>query len=126
MSTTSRWAGAIAVVAILTVGAAACSGGGEGARDASVSRSSGGSTAARAPGAGSGADVARATSATMTGTKAGTQAAEDRDVISTGDLTIRTKDAERAAEDAREIADDAGGYLANQDAVLDEDQRVEV
>ena len=113
-------------MAVLAVGAVGCSGADDSSHEASMTKASGGS-AADADAGGAGSDGARATATKLTtGTKAGTQAADSRDVIYTGSLQVRAKDAEAAAEDARSIADDAGGYLAKQDAVLDEDPPVEV
>ena len=64
--------------------------------------------------------------APLNATAAGSQAAADRQVISTGRLTVRVDDVEVAAEDAVAIAESAGGYLARQDADLSGQQRVDV
>ena len=53
-------------------------------------------------------------------------AAEDRQVVYTGALTVRVDDAVGAAEDAAAIGEEAGGYLARSDAQLDDEQRVSV
>ena len=53
-------------------------------------------------------------------------AAEDRQVVYTGSLTVRVDDAVGAAEDAAAIGEEAGGYLARSDAQLDDEQRVSV
>lgn len=60
------------------------------------------------------------------GPAAGSQAAADRDVIYTGTLTVRVGDAPKAADRARAIADDAGGYLADSDADLEGTREVHV
>lgn len=127
MGTTRRWAIAAAVVMVTALGAVACSDT-DGSNTATMAKSaeaaadadSGGSSAS-----GGGGDQLRSTAA-LNGTKAGTQAVQGRDVISTGSLTVETDDATDAGEQARQIAEDAGGYLAKQDAVLGEDQQVKV
>lgn len=60
------------------------------------------------------------------GPSAGAQVAEDRDVIYNGSLTVRVGDAPKAADKARAVADDAGGYLADSDADLEGTKEVHV
>lgn len=60
------------------------------------------------------------------GPAAGSQVAADRDVIYTGTLTVRVGDAPKAADRARAIADEAGGYLADSDADLEGTKEVHV
>ena len=74
------------------------------------------------------ADTARLTTGAAVPKEAnvGSQVAEDRDVIYTGTLTVRVTDAEQAADDARDLADAAGGYLASSDAELEGDRQVKV
>ena len=52
------------------------------------------------------------------GTDVSAQAKAERDVVYTSSLRVRVGDASKAATTARSYADDAGGYLAKQDADL--------
>lgn len=114
-------------MAVLAVGAVGCSGAGDSATSATRAASGAGSSAADGEAPKTGGAEARSAASLVSGkAQAGTQAAEGRDVVSTGSLTVRASDAEAAADDARRIAVDAGGYLAKQDAVLGEEQRAEV
>lgn len=119
-------AGAVTGLLLLTGVLAAC-GGGEKAQfntvGAQLDKSASG-------GSGSSADadagVLRTEATAPKGQDAAAQAADDRKVIYTGTLTVRVADAEAAADDARDLADEAGGYLARQDADLGEEQQVKV
>lgn len=48
----------------------------------------------------------------------------DREVVSTGTVTVQVDDVEAAAEDAAAIATDAGGYVESSETELDGDQTV--
>ncbi|MGN6692805.1 MAG: DUF4349 domain-containing protein [Aquihabitans sp.] len=50
----------------------------------------------------------------------------DRDVVSTGSITVRVDDVERSAKDAAAIATDAGGYVATSETELGEDPKVHI
>ena len=52
------------------------------------------------------------------------EAQPDRDVIYTSDLVVRVSNVSRAAEQARRLADDAGGYIASQSADLEGDHEI--
>lgn len=112
---------AVAIVAALvaTVAASSCSKGDDGAKQLSKA---GGATS-DGP-ADSGTKAARAE--LVSGPAVGQQVQADRDVIYTGRLHVRVGDVEKAAERARRLADDAGGYLAKSDAKLDDTQEITV
>ena len=74
----------------------------------------------------SAADSATATSGSVpVGRRVGSQGA-DRQVVYRGSLTVKVGHAASAADEARSLAEDAGGYLARSTADLEGDQRVEV
>lgn len=118
-----RVAGA-AALAVLALGViAGCSGVQDrGSSATKAASSSGASDSASFLASGGGSAAER----TPKGPNAGAQVAEDRDVIYNGSLTVRVGSAPKAADQARAVADDAGGYLADSDADLEGTKEVHV
>lgn len=120
MGTTSRWFVGVGLCLAL-VGLGACSGGDD---QQAATESSGAADAGSGSGGGS---AERSALLTSGGAEAASQqATEGRDVISTAKLTVEVDDAPEAAERARTIATDAGGYLSSAEAELTGDQRAQV
>jgi hypothetical protein len=102
----------LAIGAMLLVGA--CSGADERSSDTSADEASAGDAG--------GASAARRAELNR-GPAAGTQL-EDRDIVYSGSITIRVRDAEDAATDAAELAGGAGGFVAAQDSQLEGDREI--
>lgn len=117
-------AAGLAVVLVAVVGLGACSDGK--AKFNTVGARISDKAATAASSSGDAAGGLQAAPSVPKGPAAGSQATANRDVIYRGTLTIQVGDAPKAASAARRVADDAGGYLADQQADLEGTREVRV
>lgn len=122
MGTRVRVSLAAVATAVLVAVAAACGTSGDGERSGDASSSEPDTTADA--GSGGGASEEAATVGADPGALAVDTAAiaAARDVVSTGDMTLTVDDAAAAAGDVREIATEAGGFVADEQARAGDDE----